>query len=190
SSRAMTPQQMDQHLRPIFKSLCDLGTPIVHYKVCSTFDSSPQIGSIGKVIEIGIDIFKTHPVPVLAGAPSLGRHCVFGNLFARLGAAGEIFRLDRHPSISRHPVTPMQEADLRTQLAKQTSRSVDLLNVLNVDDAHSLESEMDVLLVDVLHERQLANIGRLLDERSRQQSPLFVVGSSGVESALAAYWNK
>src|SRR3954451_17031723 len=54
TSRAMTPQQMDRELRPIFEKLRELGAPIVHYKVCSTFDSSPQIGSIGKAIDIGM----------------------------------------------------------------------------------------------------------------------------------------
>ena len=39
----------------------------------------------------------------------------FGNLFAVVDGVGH--RLDRHPTMSRHPVTPMDEADLRRHLA-------------------------------------------------------------------------
>src|SRR5438552_4634232 len=52
TTRSMTPEQMEQTLRPAFIALKATGAPIVHYKVCSTFDSSPQIGSIGRVIDI------------------------------------------------------------------------------------------------------------------------------------------
>jgi uncharacterized protein YgbK (DUF1537 family) len=47
-SRAMSPAQMQRQLPPAFKALKASGAPIVHYKTCSTFDSSPTIGSIGK----------------------------------------------------------------------------------------------------------------------------------------------
>jgi len=62
-----------------------------------------------------------------------GRYCVFGNLYARLGAEGEVFRLDRHPSMSRHPITPMDEADLRLHLSKQTRKKIGLLDVTQLD---------------------------------------------------------
>jgi hypothetical protein len=40
-SRGMSPSEMDATLPSIFQSPADLQAPIVHYKVCSTFDSSP-----------------------------------------------------------------------------------------------------------------------------------------------------
>jgi hypothetical protein len=40
-SRSMTPSQMDDKLPPIFSAIKSLNSHIVHYKVCSTFDSSP-----------------------------------------------------------------------------------------------------------------------------------------------------
>lgn len=46
-SRAMSPHEMRRELPTVFDALAALGAPIVHYKVCSTFDSSPDIGSIG-----------------------------------------------------------------------------------------------------------------------------------------------
>jgi uncharacterized protein YgbK (DUF1537 family) len=186
TTRSMAPDEMERALRPVFESLRQSGAPIIHYKVCSTFDSSPQIGSIGRAIDVGFEMIRPRCVPVLVAAPSLGRYCIFGNLFARFGTDGEIFRLDRHPSVSQHPVTPMLEADLRLHLAQQTSKSIGLLNTLELDRAQWLPwgDSDQVILIDLLHEEQLAKVGQLI----AQLSPCFVVGSSGVESALSAHW--
>jgi uncharacterized protein YgbK (DUF1537 family) len=185
TTRAMPPEEIEQTLRAVFEAMRQCKPPIVHYKVCSTFDSSPTVGSIGRAIDVGADVFQSSIVPVVVGAPSLGRYCVFGNLFARCGKESEPDRLDRHPSMSKHPTTPMDEADLRVHLAKQTRKSIGLIDVLwlegdgggGVTDAGS-----EVVLIDVLLERHLPIVGRLIDG-----SP-FVVGSSGVESALMAHW--
>src|SRR5258708_4620873 len=72
-TRSMTPGAMERELRPAFKRLKALGARHVHYKVCSTFDSSPKIGSIGRAIDVGVEIFRGPFVPVLAAAPALGR---------------------------------------------------------------------------------------------------------------------
>jgi hypothetical protein len=69
ASRALPTEQMEAHLRPLFESLRALGTPLVHYKVCSTFDSSPTVGSIGRAIEIGQSVFDSPWVPLVVGAP-------------------------------------------------------------------------------------------------------------------------
>src|SRR5688572_28450760 len=45
-TRSMPPDEMERTLRPAFAAMRECGAPIVHYKVCSTFDSSPTIGSI------------------------------------------------------------------------------------------------------------------------------------------------
>ena len=193
-SRRWTPAQMEAGLRPIFTALRDLGAPLVHYKVCSTFDSSPEIGSIGRAIEIGREIFASGWVPLVVGAPVLRRYTLFGNLFATVG--DETFRLDRHPTMSRHPVTPMHESDLRVHLGKQTSASVALFDILQlagiaveVDQRLDalLNTGPDVVLFDVLDQARLAEVGRLIHERAGAE-PLFVVGSSGLEYALAAHW--
>ena len=118
TSRSETPEWMDKNLGPIFTWLKSLGADICHYKVCSTFDSSPMIGNIGKAVEIGKSIFNQAYVPLVVGAPQLKRYTAFGNLFAAY--QGKTYRIDRHPVMSRHPVTPMQEADLRFHLANQT----------------------------------------------------------------------
>jgi uncharacterized protein YgbK (DUF1537 family) len=192
-TRSMPPDQMERTLRPAFQAMRKTGAAIVHYKVCSTFDSSPTIGSIGRAINVGIDVFASAIVPVVVGAPALGRYCVFGNLFARCGAESEAFRLDRHPSMSRHPTTPMDEADLRVHLAKQTDHPIGLIDILTLEDGDVAEEcrrlaadGARVVLIDALHERDLARIGQFLELESRQESPLFVVGSSAVEAALAS----
>ncbi|GEO04410.1 hypothetical protein AAE02nite_20740 [Adhaeribacter aerolatus] len=200
-TRAMAPAEMEQELRPAFRALQALGITHIHYKVCSTFDSSPTIGSIGKAIEVGAVIFQPAFVPLLVAAPALGRHCVFGNLFARLGigSQGNIYRLDRHPSMSRHPVTPADESDLRLHLAKQTTKQIGLFDILQVDRsveegqkvlAQILDQGAEIVLFDALYSEQMPTIGHLLDYYATPEKPLFSVGSSGIEMALGQYWTE
>ena len=201
TTRSLPPKAMEKELRPALKKLRALGAPHVHYKVCSTFDSSPKVGSIGRAIDIAMELFPVPFVPLLVAAPALGRHCVFGNLFARfgIGSRGEIHRLDRHPSISHHPVTPMREADLRAHLGKQTKKNIALFDILNVAlperEARAaldkiVSEKPDIVLFDTLHERHLELIGSLLHGWANRKRPLFSVGSSGIEMALGAYWKK
>jgi uncharacterized protein YgbK (DUF1537 family) len=186
TARSMTPAEMDRSLLPLLSAVRDSGAPIMHYKVCSTFDSSPTIGSIGRAIDLGAKVFRSAVVPVVVGAPALGRWCVFGNLFARSGKESEPFRLDRHPSMSRHPTTPMDEADLRLHLAKQTTKRTELIDVVALESG-SARLDGEVVLIDLLFERQMATVGKLIDSAAK---PTFVVGSSGVESALCAHWEQ
>src|SRR5689334_1874958 len=110
-TRALAPDAIERQLKPVLLALKKLKPRHVHYKVCSTFDSSPTVGSIGRVIDVAAKIFRASFIPLLVAAPALGRYTVFGQHFARygIGSAGAIHRLDRHPSISKHPVTPMTE---------------------------------------------------------------------------------
>lgn len=199
-TRSMPPDAMEKTLRPAFIELKKLGTRHVHYKICSTFDSSPTIGSIGKAIDVGQNVFQKPFVPLLVAAPSLGRYCVFGNLFARMGigSAGTIYRLDQHPSMSKHPVTPTDESDLRLHLAKQTDKKTGLLDILQVAKNQEavqnsvtslLQDNAEIILFDALYEEHLLPLGELMDSYAHSQNPLFSVGSSGVDMALGKYWN-
>ncbi|MFY8114417.1 MAG: four-carbon acid sugar kinase family protein, partial [Rhabdaerophilum sp.] len=118
-SRSKPPEWMDAELPRVFSALTRLGAPILHYKTCSTFDSAPHLGSIGRAIEIGLAETGAGFAPLVVGAPAIGRYQMFGNLFAALDGIG--YRLDRHPVMSRHPATPMHEADLCRHLEGQTS---------------------------------------------------------------------
>jgi uncharacterized protein YgbK (DUF1537 family) len=190
----MTSAQMDAELYPTFRALKGLGAPIFHYKICSTFDSSPTIGSIGHAIDIGWGVFRPSVVPLLVGSPALRRYVVFGNLFARVGDV--TYRLDRHPTMSRHPITPMHESDLRLHLVGQTARPIGLIDVwqMEADDAavdarfrRLVEDGCQVVLFDTLDAQHLIHAGRILWESRRAQDN-FVVGSSGVENALILHW--
>jgi uncharacterized protein YgbK (DUF1537 family) len=198
-TRAMPPEAMQATLAPAFAQLRALGPRHVHYKVCSTFDSSPMIGSIGRAIEVGRGVFQNPFVPLLVAAPALGRYCAFGNLFARLGigSSGGIFRLDRHPSMSRHPVTPTDESDLRLHLGRQTSLQIGLLDLLQItrplaelraDLAAQVQAGAEIVLFDAVYEEQLLAIGAAIDSCATVLEPLFSVGSSGVEMALGKLW--
>ncbi|MBS1827912.1 MAG: four-carbon acid sugar kinase family protein [Acidobacteria bacterium] len=185
-SRSQSPEWMDAHLPAAFEWLRGLGAALCHYKVCSTFDSSPEVGSIGRAMEIGRRVFGGSSVPVVVGAPPLGRYTYFGNLFAQ--SAGVVYRIDRHPVVMRHPVTPMLEADLRVHLAAQTALHIGLLDALHVGDAalyRELLASHEAVLIDVMNEESLAAVGALLWDAERRP---FVVGSSGVEYALGAHW--
>lgn len=199
STRCLAPDAMEAVLTPAFRCLRDLGPPLLHYKVCSTFDSSPRIGSIGRALETGLAEIQPSFVPIVVGAPALGRYCVFGNLFARSGLNSEVFRLDRHPTMRSHPTTPMDESDVCVLLARQTPTRVALLDAVTLSgpgctaDAsleRLLHSGAQAVLFDTLTEEHLATTGRLLWSRCDGTRPLFAVGSSGVEYALVAGWRQ
>lgn len=190
-SRSRSPSWMDANLPQIFRALKALGAPIVHYKTCSTFDSSPEVGSIGRAIEIGLDNFKA-PVPVVVGVTRHRRFVTFSNLFAAasVGGKSDVYRIDRHPTMSRHPVTPMNEADLRRHLAKQTSRSIagfDCVQMFSINASEKLAAgPADIVILDTFDAATTRRTGELL-ARLAGEGGIFVAGSSGVEYALFDY---
>ena len=105
-ARSQSPAWMEANLPPVFRTLAELKAPIAHYKVCSTFDSAPQVGSIGRAIDLAAPILGGTWHPLVVAAPAIARYQAFGNLFAAVNGVG--YRLDRHPTMSRHPVTPME----------------------------------------------------------------------------------
>ena len=166
-SRSQNPAWMEANLPTVFNRLKSLEAPVFHYKVCSTFDSTPAVGNIGRAAEIGRAIFGDTPVPVVVGAPALGRYVIFGNLFAT--AAGVTYRIDRHPVMSRHPTTPMDEADLRLHLARQSplaSALVDhaALNTLPLEELrHRVqESEAGLVVLDTVDAATQNVVGQIL----------------------------
>ncbi|MBV8650081.1 MAG: four-carbon acid sugar kinase family protein, partial [Alphaproteobacteria bacterium] len=198
AARTMTPREMDEELPAAFAALRAGGVRIVHYKTCSTFDSAPEIGSIGHAMAIAATAFGRGFVPIVVGQPNIGRYCAFGTLFATAGPHGPAYRLDRHPTMSRHPVTPMGEADLRLHLAKQGRACVALLDVRALADEAVAGAALDALLregpdgvlFDVLEPKHLERIGKLIGARLRDGAPVFAVGSSGLQQALLGGWSE
>ncbi|MGL4528447.1 MAG: four-carbon acid sugar kinase family protein, partial [Aestuariivirga sp.] len=194
TARAQSPEWMDAHLPGPFGWMKGSGAPICHYKTCSTFDSAPHIGSIGRAADIGLKLFGDRLVPLLVAAPAIRRFQAYGHLFA--GAGENIYRLDRHPVMARHPVTPMAEADVTRHLARQTATRIGLIDLSAIATAERTERQLETLLaegpaivaIDTMDEDDLARAGALL-WRNRQRAR-FVLGSQGVEYALVAHFRR
>ena len=191
-SRSRTPQWMSAHLPALFARLGAFGAPVAHYKTCSTFDSSAQFGSIGRALEIAQQALPGPFIPIVVAAPHLGRYVAFGNLFAVAGVT--VHRIDRHPTMSVHPVTPMHEADLRRHLAAQTSMrigGVELPALACGAGAEALSACTaagdEAVLFDGVSQADLAQTGTLL-WRPAQAHRLFCAGSSGLTYALLEAW--
>jgi len=195
-TRTLPEQELRREVHEALATLAALNAPLCHYKVCSTFDSAPHAGSIGAAIEVGLQALGGDWVPLLVGVPALGRWCVFGSLFARAGADGEVLRLDRHP-IAEHPVTPMREAELLRHLAAQTDLPSGLV-LSHLATAGAVELQLGQLrargaricLLDVADQQDLAAAGATIASASASGEVRLVVGSSGVEYALVEHWQR
>lgn len=187
ASRAMAPEAIIAELTEIGRFFAGQGVGLMHYKCCSTFDSAPHIGSIGAAVAALKPFFPNPLVPILGGQPNLGRFCLFGTLFAAAGD-GTVHRIDRHPTMSRHPVTPMAEADLRRHLAAQGLTRIGLVDYrAYADDLVALARPPDgspAVLFDVATEADLSAIGGLL-ATSLGNGPMLAVGASSVARAFA-----
>ena len=193
-SRSRNPQWMDRNLPGIFAAVRAFGAPVNHYKVCSTFDSSPRIGSIGRAMELGIKAFGARFVPVVVGAPRLGRAVVYGNLFA--SAHGVMHRIDRHPSMRHHPTTPMREADLRLHLQRQTRMPIGLVDLSAYQAGKTdeclqaeLKSGAKAILFDAIDDAMLEETARLVYQNTAG-GRVFAVGSSGLTTGLLLHWRR
>ncbi|MBI1179638.1 MAG: four-carbon acid sugar kinase family protein [Alphaproteobacteria bacterium] len=192
TARARSPAWMDSHLPAAFSALKALAAPLTHYKVCSTFDSAPTLGSIGRAIEHGAAAFAPRFVPLVTAAPANGRFQAFGNLFAAVD--GAVHRLDRHPVMSRHPATPMHEADLARHLGEQTSLRCGLVDLAALKAGRggaaledALAAGAAIVSFDVVDDETLETVGAIVwGEAARGAS--FAAGSHGLEHALIAHW--
>ncbi|PWC48448.1 four-carbon acid sugar kinase family protein [Azospirillum sp. TSA6c] len=197
AARSMAPDAMRAVLEPVGRFFAALGVPVMHYKCCSTFDSAAHVGSIGEAVRTLAPHFPNSFRPVVGGQPNIGRYCLFSTLFAAAGTGGTVHRIDRHPTMSVHPVTPMAEADLRRHLAAQGLEGMAALHLPDYalgDDAldrlmdRLLAERPSAMLLDVARSEDLAAIGRLIWERA-ERKPLLAVGPSSVAQALVAHWS-
>lgn len=186
TSRTMSPEEMDVVLPEVYRWMRRTGARICHYKVCSTFDSSPNIGNIGHAIRIAEHYFDPGPMPVVVGTPRLGRYVAFGSLFARGGGAAHVHRLDRHPVMSQHPITPMHESDLAEVLGMQAKVDVTLTSIADMGAGRwpkhgsTLRSAH---VFDTIDNDELKSVGSWINNEADKRT-VFCVGSSRVETAL------
>ena len=80
--------------------------------------------------------------------------------------------------------------------AKQTQKKVELIDLLQLNKPFdSISSQFDryidegneIILFDTLEEKNLLTIGRLIHQKIGPQ-PIYAIGSSGFEYAMARYW--
>jgi len=99
--------------------LRELDAERIFFKVCSTFDSTPD-GNIGPVADALLDALGEDSAVVCPAYPENGRTVYLGHLFVH-------GRLLSESSLAHHPLTPMTDPDLVRVLARQTTRPVQLL---------------------------------------------------------------
>lgn len=187
-ARSLQTALMDSEVLPFLRSPMRRAR-VVQYKVCSTFDSSPDVGSIGHVIELARREGFQPPFPVLPAQPHFGRYTLFSNHFATWGRGIE--RLDRHPTMANHPSTPMHEADLRRILAAQGVPHVVSFDVtrLRAPDAAAqlaalIAESPPAIACDALEDADLQLLGALILEGWPGQ--IFGIGSGGFSYAIGS----
>ncbi len=188
TARTCSPDWMEKHLPAVFRHLKSLNAPITHYKVCSTMDSSPRTGSIGKAIDVAQQVLNSKWIPLLFAAPAIRRYQSFGHLFA--AAPGGVFRLDRHPVMACHPVTPMAESDVVRHVSHQTNRPVSLVDLEMLADPNTkirlADTPGEIIAIDTISKTDLIRAGELIWEN--RGDGLLAAGSQGIEYALVGYW--
>lgn len=187
--RACAPSIVEPRLRALMPLVRARQPRFVHYKICSTFDSAPHVGNVGAAVAVLEEELSPALTVILGGQPSLQRFCLFGTLFAR-APDGAVHRIDRHPVMSRHPVTPMGEADLRRHLAAQGLGDLALLARPELAEAAANLAAMAEgvgrrVLVDAVDDTDIEMLGLALSLLETHGRPLLLVGASGVAEAVA-----
>lgn len=191
-ARSLPTVEIEAEVLPAFRALASLGPQIVQYKACSTADSSPAVGSIGRVIEVARQVFGPAAIPVLFAQPDFGRYTSFGHHFAAEG--GTVYRLDRQPTMSNHPVTPMHESELALHLSEQTQLPIGSLHFTRYGDSAAISVALDessdaALVLDALSDAHVDLVAEALVRptapgESAATSPRFAIGSGGLSAGI------
>lgn len=191
TARSLGTADMHAELMPVLQKFRQLNVPLVQYKCCSTFDSSPDTGSLGEAMCLMQACWPSSLLSVLAATPEFGRYTMFGHHFARAGTA--VYRLDRHPVMSRHPVTPMQESDLSLVLTQQgfaPKHAIDLRMLDHfADTPEALASDLlahDSVLFDGYTLTQVMTAAASL-WHSSQQRQVCAMAAQGFAHGLGAW---
>ena len=194
-ARSLGGKAFDELVRAQLAQIAGTGAEVLLYKICSTFDSLPTLGSIGRGIELLHEQFAgLGPIAVAPAQPEFGRYTAFSNHFGVF--SGQVYRLDRHPVMSRHPSTPMHEADLRQVLAEQFSdcQVPAAVHLPAYADGSFTErwkachaESVPAFVVDAVTNDHLDEVARALRGAGQTSGahPSVVVGSGGIMAALA-----
>ncbi len=190
-ARSLSPIAMAEELVPVLRSFQKLGVSFIQYKCCSTFDSSPDTGSLGEAIRLMRAHWPDSLVPVVVATPEFGRYTMFGHHYAKAGE--RVWRLDRHPVMSRHPVTPMHESDLALILAQQgftptarvDLRILDMIKGHPIGLAHAIADE-DSIVFDGYTQKQMHNVAASLWMVSGRRT-VCALAAQGLAHALGGW---
>jgi uncharacterized protein YgbK (DUF1537 family) len=180
-SRSIAPEAAVSMALPARAWLKGRGARHVMFKVCSTFDSTPQ-GNIGPVMDALIAAEGAPPLVLINSAfPETQRSIYLGHLF--VGGVP----LNESP-LKDHPLNPMHDANLVRVLGRQSRTRVGLVPLSDVDLGETaITARMAALkaegfgaaIVDTVSDRDLLPIGR-----AALKTPLSV-GASGLGIGLA-----
>ena len=194
TARALPPDLMEEELRPAFSTLKRLNPFILQYKICSTFDSSPTVGNLGRVMSLARETWPNCVLPVFPATPAFGRYTAFSTHFVRNN--NDIARLDRHPGMANHPSTPMREGDLRVHLAQQTDLTPGALMIPDYAaldrGRRKLRTEMErdgYVVLDAVDDEQICHVATLIHEIASERTT-FSVAAQGLADGLGRLWRK
>jgi 3-oxoisoapionate kinase len=188
-ARSLPTARMAAEVLPALELLHRLQPKVMQYKCCSTLDSTPEIGSLGEAARLLLRLRPAAFLGVFAAMPEFGRYTVFGQHFARYGP--EVFRLDRHPSMIRHPVTPAYEADIQRLFASQGMAIERLVDVRTLESGPSSAIAETLLnapaaVLDSLTETQLEAAAATLWAIA-QSRPVVAVAAQGLAHGLGIH---
>lgn len=145
----------------------------VYFKVCSTFDSTPQ-GNIGPVAEALLEALGANFCCVTPAFPENGRTVYKGHLFV-----GDVLLAES--GMRHHPLTPMTDSNLVRVLQAQCQGRVGLVEHRTVRGGaapiHARIRELQdqglrFAIVDAVDDEDLMHLGRAIADH-----PLVVAGS-------------
>lgn len=145
----------------------------VYFKVCSTFDSTPQ-GNIGPVAEALLEALGANFCCVTPAFPENGRTVYKGHLFV-----GDVLLAES--GMRHHPLTPMTDSNLVRVLQAQCQGRVGLVEHRTVRGGaapiHARIRELQdqglrFAIVDAVGDEDLMHLGRAIADH-----PLVVAGS-------------
>ncbi len=187
-SRTIAPADAVAQSLAALRWLQGQGVEQVYFKVCSTFDSTPQ-GNIGPVTDALLDALHGAGQGFTIACPAFpvnGRTVFKGHLFV-----GDVLLSDS--GMKNHPLTPMTDANLVRVMQAQTRRRVGLVArdvVARGPQAvrerfAALQAEgVGVAIVDAIADDDLMVMGQAL-----AGMPLVVAGS-GVAIGLPQNWGR
>ena len=182
-SRTIAPADAVAQSLAALRWLQAQGAQQVYFKVCSTFDSTPQ-GNIGPVTDALMDALGASFVAVTPAFPDNQRAVFKGHLFV-----GDVLLSDS--GMRKHPLTPMTDANLVRVLQAQTRRRVGLIEHCVVSRGAAAIAErmaqlqrdgVGMAIVDAVRNEDLVQLGQALKGHA------LVTAGSGVAIGLPANW--